>query len=317
MKKISIIVPCYNEAIVLPTFYCEITKVSDDIAGKYGLEFEYIFIDDGSSDDTLPAIKELAAHDSQNRVRYIALSRNFGKESAMFAGLENSSGDYVVIMDADLQDPPSMIEEMYSEISSNGYDCVAARRINRKGEKRGRSFFARIFYKIINKLSKTQITEGARDFRMMSRQMVDEVIRLGEKNRFSKGLLSWVGFDTKCIEYENIQRAAGETSWSSWGLIKYSLEGIIAFTTVPLVIATVVGIVTCAISILLALFYGIKTLIFGDPAGGFPTIICVVLFLGGIQLFFVGILSQYIAKMYTEVKNRPIYIMKENNINNN
>jgi glycosyltransferase involved in cell wall biosynthesis len=281
----------------------------------YDLEFEYIFIDDGSSDDTLPAIKKLVTQDKQGRVRYIALSRNFGKESAIFAGLENSSGDYVVIMDADLQDPPSMIEEMYAEIIHNGYDCVAARRINRKGEKRGRSFFSKKFYKIINKLSKTQIIEGARDYRMMSRQMVDEVIRLGEKNRFSKGLLSWIGFDTKWIEYENVQRAAGETSWSSWGLVKYSLEGIIAFTTVPLVISTVVGIVMCVISLLLSLFYGIKALIFGDPVGGFPTMICVVLFLGGIQLFFMGILSQYIAKMYMEVKNRPIYIVKEKNVN--
>jgi len=313
-KLITVIVPCYNEEVVLPIFLTEIDKVADLMADKYGVDFEYIFVNDGSSDGTLAKLREIRQGDTKGRVKYLSFSRNFGKESAMYAGLEYSSGDYVAIMDADLQDPPELIEDMYLGITEEGFDCVGSRRVTRKGESRIRSFFARRFYSLINSLSKTPVIDGARDFRLMTRQMTDEILRLSERNRFSKGLFSWVGFDTKWLEYENRERAAGETSWSFWGLIAYSLEGIIAFSTKPLVIASVLGAIACIIALVLTIFYFVKALLFGDPVSGFPTLICIVLFLGGLQLLCIGILSQYLAKTYTESKGRPIYIVKEKDI---
>ena len=281
---------------------------------KYGLLFEYIFVNDGSKDGTLAKLRELRKEDTTGRVKYISFSRNFGKESAMYAGLEHTTGDFVAIMDADLQDPPELLEEMYIGITEEGFDCVGSRRVTRKGESKVRSFFARQFYRLINNMSKTPVVDGARDFRLMTRQMTDEILRLSERNRFSKGLFSWVGFDTKWLEYENRERAAGETSWSFWGLISYSFEGIIAFSTKPLVVASVFGVIACIIAIVLLIIYFVRALLYGDPVAGFPTLITVILFLGGLQLLCIGILSQYLAKTYTEAKGRPIYIVKEKDL---
>jgi len=313
-QKISIVVPCYNEEIVLPIFLAEINKTADLMSEKYGLLFEYIFVNDGSKDGTLAKLRELRKEDTTGRVKYISFSRNFGKESAMYAGLEHTTGDFVAIMDADLQDPPELLEEMYIGITEEGFDCVGSRRVTRKGESKVRSFFARQFYRLINNMSKTPVVDGARDFRLMTRQMTDEILRLSERNRFSKGLFSWVGFDTKWLEYENRERAAGETSWSFWGLISYSFEGIIAFSTKPLVVASVFGVIACIIAIVLLIIYFVRALLYGDPVAGFPTLITVILFLGGLQLLCIGILSQYLAKTYTEAKGRPIYIVKEKDL---
>ena len=311
---ISVVVPCYNEEIVLPLFLEEIDRIADLMADKYGLDFEYIFVNDGSGDGTLAKLRELRQSDTKGRVKYLSFSRNFGKEAAMYAGLEHSSGDYVAIMDADLQDPPELLEDMYLGVTEEGFDCVGSRRVTRKGEPQLRSFFARSFYRLINSLSKTPIVDGARDFRLMRRQMVDEILRLSERNRFSKGIFSWVGFDTKWLEYENRERAAGDTSWSFWGLIAYSLEGIIAFSTKPLIIASVLGAIACIVALVLMIFYFVKALLYGDPVAGFPTLISVILLLGGLQLLCIGLLSQYLAKTYTEAKGRPIYIVKEKDI---
>jgi len=308
---ISIIVPCYNEEEVLPVFADEFGHVADGMEAARGVRFELIFVNDGSKDGTLGVLRGLKEHDGKGRVRYLSFSRNFGKEAAMYAGLENAKGDFVAIMDADLQDPPELLELMYAGIIEEGFDCVGSRRVSRKGEPGIRSFFARRFYKLINRISQTEIVDGARDFRMMTRQMVDEILRLSERNRFSKGIFSWVGFDTKWLEYENRERAKGETSWSFWGLFRYSLEGIIAFSTAPLVIASALGIIACAVALALTIFYFVKALLYGDPVGGFPTLICIILFLGGLQLLCVGILSQYLAKTYIETKSRPLYIVKE------
>lgn len=306
MDKISVVVSCYNEQEALPLFYKEITKVAKEIKNA---EFELVFVNDGSKDKTLDIIREFRQKDE--RVKYISFSRNFGKEAAMYAGLKKATGDYVAIMDADLQDPPKLLTEMYNTLNQKEYDCVATRRVTRKGEPPIRSFFARMFYKIINKISKTEIVDGARDFRLMTRQMVDAILSMEEYNRFSKGIFGWVGFNTKWLEYENVERAAGETKWSFWKLFKYSIDGIIAFSTAPLVISTIMGMIFCFIAFILIVFIVIKTLIYGDPVSGWPSMSCIILLVGGIQLFCIGIIGQYLSKTYLEVKKRPIYIIKE------
>ena len=309
MKKISVVVPCYNEQEALPIFYVETTKELEKIPN---ITWEFVLVDDGSKDKTLETMQKLAEKDE--KVKYISFSRNFGKESAMYAGLENATGDYVVLMDADLQDPPALLGRMVMEIEENGYDCVGTRRVTRKGEPPIRSFFARMFYKLINKISRTEIVDGARDFRMMKREMVDAVVKMCEYNRFSKGILSWVGFKTLWLEYENIERVAGQTKWNFWKLFLYSIDGIVAFSTAPLVISSVLGIAICFIAFCLMAFYVIKAIVFGDPVSGFPTLISVILMLGGLQLLCLGILGQYLAKTYLETKNRPIYIVGKTNI---
>ena len=305
MKKISLVVPCYNEQEVINLFYKEIQKIKKDFKG---VKFEIIFVNDGSSDNTLNLMRQLAKNDD---VRYISFSRNFGKESAMYAGLEASTGDYVAIMDADLQDPPAVLKEMYEILESGEYDSVATRRVTRKGEPIIRSFFARLYYKIINKISKTEIVDGARDFRLMTRQMVNSVLSLKEYNRFSKGIFSWVGYRTKWLEYENIERAAGTTKWSFFKLFLYSLESIVAFSTVPLSIASVFGILFCLIAFVIIIFIIVRTLVYGDPTSGWPSMVCIMFFIGGIQLLCTGIIGQYLSKTYLEVKKRPIYIVAE------
>ena len=310
MKKlISVIVPCYNEQEVLHMFYDEMSRVAG-LMTDYN--FEFIFVNDGSRDNTLNICKELAAKDE--RVKYISFSRNFGKEAGIYAGFEKSKGDLVCMMDADLQDPPALLPEMVKAIEEEGFDSVATRRVTRKGEPPIRSFFARMFYKLMNKISKTEIVDGARDYRLMTRQFVNSLLDLGEYNRFSKGLFGWVGYQTKWLEYENVERAAGETKWSFWKLLLYSIEGIMAFSTVPLAISAVTGILFCAIAFVMILFIIVKTIVFGDPVAGWPSTACIILFVGGVQLFCVGILGQYLAKTYLEVKGRPIYICKETNI---
>lgn len=307
MDKISVIIPCYNEEDSIPLFYREIKRICKQDFQEQ--EFEYIFINDGSKDNTLKKIKELRSLDS--KVRYISFSRNFGKEAAMYAGLEDSTGDYVTIMDADLQDPPVMLKKMYDYIKNEEYDCIGTRRINRKGEPPIRSFFARLFYKIINKMSDIEMVDGARDYRLMTRQMVNAIISLKEHNRYSKGLFSFVGFKTKWLEYENVERVAGETKWSFWKLFKYALEGITAFSTVPLIISSIIGLIFCIVSFLLIIIIIVKTLILGDPTSGWPSLVCIIFLVSGIQLFSLGIIGQYLSKIYLEVKNRPIYIVKE------
>ena len=311
MEKISVIVPCYNEKATINIFYKEITNVAEKLK-KY--KFEFLFIDDGSRDNTLEIIKKLSRTDK--RVRYISFSRNFGKEAAMFAGLEHVDGDYVTIMDADLQDPPAMLIDMLDIIKKDGYDVVGTRRVTRKGEPPIRSFFARCFYKIINKMSNIEMVDGARDYRLMKRQVVDSILLLQEYNRYSKGLFSFVGYNTKWLEYENVKRIAGETKWSFWKLFKYALEGIVAFSTTPLSLAAILGIIMCFVSFIAILVIIIKTLIFGDPVGGWPSMVCIILFVSGIQLLCMGIIGQYLAKTYLETKKRPIYIIKETNNKN-
>ena len=310
MKKISLVVPCYNEQEVINLFYAEIQKVKKDFEN---VEFEIIFVNDGSRDKTLELTRSL----SKNKdVRYISFSRNFGKEAAMYAGLEASTGDYVAIMDADLQDPPALLKEMYEVLESGEYDSVATRRVTRKGEPIIRSFFARLYYKIINKISKTEIVDGARDFRLMTRQMVNAVLKVKEYNRFSKGIFSWVGFNTKWLEYENVERAAGETKWSFWKLFLYSLDSIVAFSTVPLSIASVMGILFCFVAFIIIVFIIVRTLMYGDPTSGWPSMVCIMFFIGGVQLLCIGVIGQYLSKTYLEVKKRPIYIIKETEKNN-
>ena len=305
MKKISLVVPCYNEQEVIKLFYAEIQKIKKDFKN---VTFEIIFVNDGSKDKTLELMRELSKNDD---VRYVSFSRNFGKEAAMYAGLEASTGDYVAIMDADLQDPPALLKEMYEILESGEYDSVATRRVTRKGEPVIRSFFARLYYKIINKISKTEIVDGARDFRLMTRQMVNSVLSLKEYNRFSKGIFSWVGYRTKWLEYENVERAAGETKWSFWKLFLYSLESIVAFSTVPLSIASVMGILFCFVAFIIIIFIVVRTLMYGDPTSGWPSMVCIMFFIGGVQLLCLGIMGQYLSKTYLEVKKRPIYIVQE------
>ena len=307
MSLLSVVVPCYNEEENVPYFYEEFLK-NKDFFEKEGIDFEIIYVDDGSKDNTASKVKELRGKDE--RVRLLSFSRNFGKEAAMYAGLKKSKGDYVAIMDADLQDPPSLIPEMFGYIKE-GYDSVATRRVSRKGEPLIRSFFARRFYKFMKRVSKTEIVDGARDFRLMSRVMVDAVLELTEYNRFTKGIFGWVGFETKWVEFENIERVKGETKWSFWGLFKYSIEGITAFSTAPLNFASVMGVIFCILAFLLIIFTIIRKAIFGDPTSGWPSLVCIISLISGVQLLCLGIMGQYLSRTYLEVKNRPIYIIKE------
>lgn len=305
--KISVVIPCYNEQESIELFYKEICLISE----KMNNEFEFIFVNDGSKDKTLNIITDLSKKDS--RVKYISFSRNFGKESAIYAGFSKASGDYVVMMDADLQDPPKLLPEMMEYIKQ-GYDSVATRRVTRKGEPPIRSFFARLFYKIINRISNVDIVDGARDYRLMTAQMKDAIVSMREYNRFSKGIFGWVGFQTKWLEYENVERVAGETKWNFWKLFLYSLEGIIAFSTAPLVLASMFGILLCCLAFVLIIFIVTRTLIFGDPVQGWPSLVCIISLIGGIQLLCIGIIGQYLSKTYLETKKRPKYIIKDTNI---
>lgn len=307
MRLLSVVVPCYNEEENVPLFYEELKKYHNFFAQE-NLQLEILFIDDGSRDRTVEQVKRLREKDE--RVRLVSFSRNFGKEAAMYAGLEYAKGDYVVIMDVDLQDPPSLLPEMFSGIKE-GYDSVATRRVNRKGEPPIRSFFARMFYRLMKKISRTEFMDGARDYRLMTRQVVDAILSMQEYNRFTKGIFGWVGFRTKWLEYENVERARGETKWSFWKLFLYSLDGITAFSTVPLMAAAVVGVIFCMLAFLMIVFIIVRKLIFGDPVSGWPSLVCIMLFLSGIQFFCTGILGQYLAKTYMEVKKRPIYLIKE------
>ena len=297
--KLDIVVPCYNEEKNIEKFFTEVSYVLKDI------DINIIFVNDGSSDNTLNEIKKL------KDVSYISFSRNFGKEAAIYAGLSKTTADYVILMDVDLQDPPSLIPEMMKYVDE--YDIVATRRVTRAGEPKIRSFFARLFYKLMNKISDIELVDGARDFRLMNRSVVDSILELNENNRFSKGIFEWVGFNTKWIEYENVERIEGETSWSFWQLFKYSIEGIVSFTVAPLYISTVMGIIFSIIAFISIIFIVIRTLLFGDPVSGWPSTISIILFIGGIQLLSIGILGQYLAKTYIETKNRPKYIIKEDN----
>lgn len=310
MSKISVIISCYNEEKAIPLFYEEIEKNIKDFENT---EFEYIFVDDGSNDNTLSVVKELKSKD--NKVKYVSFSKNFGKEAAIYAGLEHSTGDYVTLMDADLQDPPYLLKDMYNTIINEGYDAVGTRRVNRKGEPIIRSFFARMFYKLINKISKIEMVDGARDYVLMTRQVVNAILSLKEYNRYTKGLFSFVGFKVKWIEFENVQRVAGETKWSFWKLVKYALEGITAFSTTPLIFSSIIGLVFCLVAFLMILVIIVRTLCFGDPTSGWPSLVCIIFLVSGIQLFSLGIIGQYLSKTYLEVKRRPIYIVKEENMN--
>ena len=309
MSKLSIIIPCYNEQEALPLFFKEIDKVICEIKDKYNLNAECIFVDDGSKDNTLLLLKEQNAKKSE--YHYVSFSRNFGKESALYAGLKEASGDYVTVMDADLQDPPELLLEMIEILNGGEYDCVGTRRTTRKGEPPIRSFFAKKFYQIINKSSDTEIVDGARDFRLMTRQMVDAILEMSEYNRFSKGIFSWVGFRTKWLEYENVERAAGQTKWNFWSLSKYAIDGIVAFTVSPLHFAAWLGIILFLLSIIGIIFIVVRTIVFGDPTSGWPSMVSIILFVSGIQLFCTGIIGEYLSKTYLEVKGRPVYIVRE------
>ncbi len=313
MKKetISIVVACYNEEESLPLFYEAVTKVLESIKK---INYEIIFVNDGSKDKTLKVIKDL--HEKDKNIRYVSFSRNFGKEAAMLAGLEYAKGDYVALMDADLQDPPELIPKMFDILECDSdIDCVATRRVTRKGEPPIRSFFSRLFYKLINKMSKVLLVDGARDYRLMRRNVVNAILSLEEYNRFSKGLFSFVGFNTKWLEFENKERIAGETKWSFFSLFKYAIEGLVAFSTVPLTIAAIIGILFCLIAFIMIIVIIVKTLIFGDPTSGWPSMICIIFLVSGIQLFCLGIIGEYLSKTYLETKKRPIYIIKETDEN--
>lgn len=308
MQKLSLIVPCYNEEEALPFFYAEVDKIS---ALLNGYEVEMLFVDDGSKDKTLEVVKELAKKDK--RVKYLSFSRNFGKEAAMYAGFCNVTGDLVAVMDADMQDPPSLLPKMIQIIEEEGYDSVATRRVTRKGEPKIRSFFARMFYKIMGKISDVDLVDGARDFRLMKRKMVDAIVAMSETNRFSKGIFGWIGFKTYWLEYENVKRVAGQTKWSFWKLFKYSMEGITNFSDAPLQIASWSGIFFTFIAVVALLVVFIRALCFGDKVAGWPSTICIILFVGGVQLFCLGMIGQYISKIFRETKKRPIYIVSETN----
>ena len=307
MALLSVIVPCYNEEENVHYFYEELMK-NDRFFEEKQLDVEVIYIDDGSTDDTVAEVKKLREKDK--RIKMVSFSRNFGKESAIYAGFKKAQGDYVVMMDADLQDPPSLLPEMFSYLEQ-GYDSVATRRVTRKGEPAIRSFFARTFYKIMNKISKTDIVDGARDYRLMKRKVVDAILSMGEYNRFSKGIFGWVGFKTKWIEYENVERAHGETKWSFWKLFLYSIEGITAFSTAPLAFASIMGVLFCILAFILIVFILIRSLVWTDPVGGWPSLVCIICMVSGVQLFCLGIVGQYLSKTYLEVKKRPIYLVKE------
>ncbi len=307
--RISIIVPCYNEQAALPYFLEAIRALADDMTAKQGVDFEFVFVDDGSRDNTLSILRESARSDA--RVHYVSFSRNFGKEAAIYAGLRECTGDFAALMDADLQHPPELLREMYAALSTGEYDIAAARRVSRKGEPPIRSFFARMFYRIINKISNAEFVDGASDYRMLSRQAVNAILDMPEYNRFSKGIFGWIGFRTKWIEYENVERVAGETKWSFWKLLLYSIQGVVAFSTVPLSIASVMGAIFCLIAVIGIIVVLVKTLIWGDPVAGFPTLACLLLFIGGSIQMSLGILGQYLAKTYLETKHRPVYIVAE------
>ncbi|MBR0183931.1 MAG: glycosyltransferase family 2 protein [Clostridia bacterium] len=308
MEMISIIVPCFNEQENINIFYEYLIKIFKNM----DCDFEIIFVDDGSQDKTLDEIKKLSNYN--NKIKYISFSRNFGKESAIFAGFEKYKGDYVTIMDADLQDPPELLIDMYHTIRNELYDCVAARRITRTNESKLRSFLSKKFYSIINKISEVEIADGARDYRLMTRKMVNAILSMKECTRFSKGIFSWVGFHTKWLSYKNITRTNGKTSWSLIKLFSYAINGITSFSDLPLSISSLLGILMCLISFIMICIIIFKTLIFGDPTSGYPSLICTIVFIGGIQLFCIGILGQYLSKVYIEVKKRPMYIIKEEKI---
>lgn len=309
MPVLTIIVPCYNEQESLPYFYDAITKETAKLEVEDSLAAEILFVNDGSRDGTLPLLREYTQRDS--RFRYLSFSRNFGKEAAIYAGMQYARGDYIVFMDADLQHPPAMLGQMYASLMSGNYDIAAARRVDRKGEPPIRSFFARLFYRMINKISKANFVDGASDFRMLTRQAVEAILSMGEYNRFSKGIFGWIGFRTDWIPYENVERVAGETKWSFWGLLLYSIEGVVAFSTTPLAIASVVGILFCAVALIWMISIIIKTALWGDPVAGFPTLACLLLLIGGSLQLSLGIIGQYLARTYLETKNRPIYILGE------
>lgn len=307
MVLLSVIVPCYNEEESVADFYTELMK-NESFFQEKGLEVEILYIDDGSRDNTAAEVKKL--RETDGRVRLISFSRNFGKEAGIYAGLEKARGDYVVVMDVDLQDPPSLLPEMYAYLEQ-GYDSVATRRVSRKGEPPVRSFFARRFYRLMKHISRTEIMDGARDYRLMTRQMADAILQMQEYNRFTKGIYGWVGFQTKWIEYENVERIKGETKWNFWKLMIYSLEGITAFSTMPLSIASLMGVLFCLLAFILIIFIIVRTSIFGDPVSGWPSLVCIISLISGVQLFCMGIIGQYLAKTYMEVKRRPIYVIKE------
>lgn len=307
MRLLSVIVPCYNEEENVRDFYDELCK-NTDFFDKKQIALELLYVDDGSKDKTALEVKKLCAEDA--RVRLVSFSRNFGKEAAIYAGLQKCKGDFAVLMDADLQDPPSLLPQMYSYIEQ-GYDSVATRRVTRKGEPVIRSFFARMFYRLMNRISRTEIVDGARDYRLMTRQVVDAILAMSEYNRFTKGIFGWVGYETKWLEYENVERRKGETKWSFWKLFLYSLEGIIAFSTAPLTIASVMGVLFCVLAFAMIIFTIVRKLLFDDPTSGWPSLVCIIMMVSGVQLFCLGILGQYLSKTYMEVKKRPIYLVKE------
>ena len=305
-ERLTLVVPAYNEEEAIPIFYKEAKKVEEKLPQ---VEVEYLFIDDGSSDATLDVLRRLSEEDGM--VHYVSFSRNFGKESAIYAGLQKASGEYVAIMDADLQDPPALLPQMLLGIMEEGYDCVGSRRVSRKGEPPVRSFFARLFYKIMNKMSHTEVVDGARDFQMMNRKVVEAILGMGEYNRFSKGIFGWIGFKKKWMEYENIERVAGETKWSFWSLLLYALDGIVAFSTFPLVLVSILGLVFCVAAFIAIVFIIVRTLVFGDPTSGWPSMVCIILLVWGVLILCLGIIGQYMAKTYLETKKRPLYLVEE------
>jgi glycosyltransferase involved in cell wall biosynthesis len=305
-EKLSLVIPAYNEEEAIPIFIEEARRIEPELSD---VDIEYLFIDDGSKDNTLEVVRRLHAEDA--RVHVVSFSRNFGKEAAIYAGLENAAGDYVAILDADLQDPPALLPEMLQAVRQEGYDCVGSRRVTRKGEPPIRSFFARMFYRLMNKISSADIVDGARDFQLMNRKVVDAILSMGEYNRFSKGIFGWVGYRKKWLEYENIERSAGETKWSFWKLFLYAMDGIVAFSTAPLVFSSVMGMLFCLAAFIAIIFIIVRTAIFGDPTSGWPSMVCIIMLVSGVQLLCIGILGQYMAKTYLETKNRPKYLVEE------
>ncbi|MCH4190988.1 MAG: glycosyltransferase family 2 protein [Butyrivibrio sp.] len=308
MKVLSIVVPCYNEEENISDFYDELMK-TEAFFHEHDVELEVIYVDDGSKDGTVKNVRAL--HEKDERVHLVSFSRNFGKEAGIYAGLQKAKGDFVAMLDCDLQDPPALLPEMYGYIINDGYDSIATRRVSRTGEPPIRSWFARRFYSLINKMSRTEIVDGARDYRLMTRQFADAILSLDEYNRFSKGIFSWVGFETKWLEYENIERKKGETKWSFWKLFIYALDGIIAFSTVPLALASIMGVIFCILAFILIIVTIIRKAVFGDPTSGWPSLVCIISLISGVQLFCMGIIGQYLSKTYLEVKKRPIYLVKE------
>lgn len=308
MKLLSVIVPCYNEEENVPYFYEELLKQEAALRER-DIALEIIYVDDGSKDGTVKEVKKL--YEKDKRVHLVSFSRNFGKEAGIYAGLKKAAGDYIVLMDADLQDPPSLLPQMLCHLEDEGYDCVATRRVTRKGEPPIRSFFARRFYRLMQKISQTEFVDGARDYRLMKRCVVDAILSMPEYNRFTKGIFGWVGYRTKWLEYENVERVRGETKWNFWKLFLYSLDGILAFSTMPLAFVSVIGLVFCLLAFILILFTVVRTVVFGDPTSGWPSLVCIISLISGVQLMCLGIVGQYLSKMYMEVKKRPIYLVRE------